>query len=815
MTIRDKKTRKLFLLGFFIVSVYSSYAQKTTIRGTIQDAKTKEPLEAANAWLDGSRFGTTTDNKGTFFIEADTNHTTLMVSLIGYEQKTITILANRYNSLKIFLNPENNTLGEVQIQPNSEEAIRLVNLAIQRRKKNKIDTLDRYKYDLYTKIELSLNNVDSLFNTPGLRSLKFVSKHIEISPETGKSYLPVFLTETHSSIYKDHSPTVNKEVIHANKNIGIGNESILPFLGNYANKIHFSTNYIHLMNIALANPISPIGKLYYRFYLTDSVEIDGEKCYRLVFRPRAKMSHALIGKIWITDSTYYLKKIDAYLDKETNINFLEQFKLQINYSRTSENIIVKDNQYLIAELDLTDSTFGILMRQQSSQRNFTTDFTTPKTVRRAAGDVVITPGSMERPLSYWDTLRPIGLTAREKNIYSLMDTVMSLPVIKTFEKIGHAFGGGYWPFKYIEIGPYYDIWTQNRYDGHRFKLGFNTTKHVFPNYRFSLQAGIGVNSKQFIGKIGYDHIFSQIPRRALHIQGGRDAFELGLLDHNPRSFLSSVLRRKLSPFVVSIAEAKIVYFHEWFLGLSSQFELRHQRFLKNPFLPLIDNKTGQPWAENLSTNTFRIRTEFAHKTRFLYSAFKRTYLGSRYPILTFDVQGDFLSIPHLKATFSVRQSTNFGLWGITRYRLELSKLFGTVPYPLLIIPLGNLSYGYSKWAFNLLNYNEFANDIYGMLMIEQHFDGILLNRIPLIRRLKLREVASFKGFMGGLSDANLNHRIKIPKEISPMTYPYFELGVGVENIIKFFRLDVIWRMAHLDKLNAQPLALLVSFEFRL
>ena len=96
------------------------------------------------------------------------------------------------------------------------------------------------------------------------------------------------------------------------------------------------------------------------------------------------------------------------------------------------------------------------------------------------------------------------------------------------------------------------------------------------------------------------------------------------------------------------------------------------------------------------------------------------------------------------------------------------------------------------------------------------FYGYFLNRIPLLRRLKLREVISFKGLYGSLSDSNnpnLNpDMIQFSNDENGVasTYvmdgdPYIEASFGLTNIFKFLRLDIVKRFTYLDQPNLPEL----------
>lgn len=132
-----------------------------------------------------------------------------------------------------------------------------------------------------------------------------------------------------------------------------------------------------------------------------------------------------------------------------------------------------------------------------------------------------------------------------------------------------------------------------------------------------------------------------------------------------------------------------------------------------------------------------------------------------------------------------------------------------VPYPLLILPNANLSYTIQPETYTNLNALEFINDEYFSWDVTYYMNGNLLNRLPLIKKLKWREVFGFRGLWGNLTDKN-NPRLhpeglyRFPATTYEMNQtPYMEASVGIENIFKFLRVDYVWRLTYLEHEDIQ------------
>ena len=189
-------------------------------------------------------------------------------------------------------------------------------------------------------------------------------------------------------------------------------------------------------------------------------------------------------------------------------------------------------------------------------------------------------------------------------------------------------------------------------------------------------------------------------------------------------------------------------------------------------------------------------------------SYQPIYPGDKDSPLEKDIdKTDVLKLKYGQNTFSFRVSSinyDFPISPIGKSHVVLTggKIFGKVPYPLLKLHEGNATYFYDPYAFSCMNYYEFASDTWLAFFYEHHFKGFFLGKIPLMKKLKWREVFIFKGLIGTLSDKNNGSLpdtravLLFPEGMSSVSKPYFETGVGIENIFRLFRIDAIWRLTH-------------------
>ena len=124
----------------------------------------------------------------------------------------------------------------------------------------------------------------------------------------------------------------------------------------------------------------------------------------------------------------------------------------------------------------------------------------------------------------------------------------------------------------------------------------------------------------------------------------------------------------------------------------------------------------------------------------------------------------------------------------------------------------------------MMNFLEFVTDQYMSLLIDHSFNGFFLNKIPVVNGLKLREVITLKALYGNVTKTNdpslQTDLFRLPVETNgtPNTYtlgktPYIEGSIGVSNIFKFFRIDLVRRFTYLDNPNVSEYGIRMRFRF--
>jgi hypothetical protein len=248
---------------------------------------------------------------------------------------------------------------------------------------------------------------------------------------------------------------------------------------------------------------------------------------------------------------------------------------------------------------------------------------------------------------------------------------------------------------------------------------------------------------------------------------------------------------------------------------------------KSQFDPLFDfyyyEQGSKALRTSFQTTEISIGIRYGRDEVILINDNTRASLGSsKWPIVemnyTKGIPALGASLNYTKLNFYLYHRINLGLLGVGRYEIDAGKIWGEVPFPLLENHLGNETLFYTTAAFNTMNFNEFASDRFVSLRYRQSFEGFLFNSIPLIKKLKWRMVGNANVLMGSVQDQNI---LNLPQtapngrflesfgRLDPMV-PYVELGYGIENIFRFFRVDFFHRMSYLDSPEARPFLVKIS-----
>lgn len=792
------------------ISIFAN-AQVTKIRGKVLAAETSEPVPFVNVAFSGTSIGTITDFNGEFNIETRTPGDTLVISFVGFKTQKVAIRKNVYQELNIELESESYALEEVIVTPGENPAHPILRSIIANKENNNLRDLGSYKTSLYNKVQIDINNVDDEFkNRKVFNQFQFVFDYVDTSSLSGKPYLPVFISESVSDYYYRDKPKLEKEVIKASQISGIENESVSQFTGKMYQKLNIYDNFITIFEPGFVSPIADFGLLYYKYYLIDSSFIDNTWCYHISFKPKRKQERTFTGDFWVADTSFAIKSFKMRMARDANINFINDLVSEQEFSLVNDSIWMLTKESLLVDFNLSDRATGFFGRKTTGYSNFEFGIDIPEDIEELSTNTYVEPAALKKPDEFWELSRPFALTDKEKGVYEMVDSIQNVPVFRTFVDVVNLFVNYYYVVGWFEIGPYYKTYSFNEIEGNRFRISGRTSNDFSTKLMLSGFAAYGDKDNRFKYGTGALYMFNKNPRMAAGISYKHDIEQLGQSPNalTEDNILTSLLRRNPNYKLLMVDEFNTYIEKEWFQGFSNTLRFNYKTLHPTEYIPFeVISEQGNYFLSNLTISSFNLNTRFAKDEKFLLGEFERVSLGSDKPIFNLDLTGGIEGVlgndyTFAKVHFNMQHKLELNPFGLLRYRIDAGKIFGEIPYPLLQLHEGNETYAFDRYAFNMMNYYEFASDTYASIWLEHHFNGFFFNRVPLFRKLKWREVVSAKGLMGDISNRNLQV-MEFPLGLTDVNKPYAEVSVGVENIFKVIRVDAMWRLSYLDHENIE------------
>jgi len=794
-------------------------AQTTKIRGKVTDAVSGEPVPFAGITMVGTSSGTVTDFNGEYYIETRVKADSLATSCVGYARQSHSVKLNTFQNIDFKLVSNSILLENIVVTPGENPAHAIIRKIIANKSKNNPERLNNYEYESYNKVEIDLNNVDDeMKNKKIFKQFQFIFDYVDTSAITGKTFLPIFISETLSDYYFSRSPRVEKEVIKATKISGVNNESVAQFTGKMYQTMNIYDNYINIFDQGFVSPIADLSLWYYKVYLIDSAFLGNRWCYQISFKPKRAQEPTFTGDMWVNDTTFAIVKSNLRMEKTANVNFVKDMVVNSEYTMLGDSIWFLKNSNLFLDFNITDKkTTGFFGRKTTTYSNVRFTKAIPDSVATIVERVAVKEGALNQNEKFWQESRPYELTKKEAAIYQMVDSVQNVPIYKTFVDIINMVVNYYYVTGYFEIGPYFKTYSFNEIEGNRFRVSGRTSNKFSKKIMISGFTAYGDKDNRI--KYGSDvlWILSKTPRITATIGYKEDIEQLGQSEYalTEDNIITSFLRRNPNYKLTLVKEFKAGYSREWFHGFSNTISILQRRLYPTQYIPFVYSN-GSGTLSELSTTTVSLNTRWYQGEKFLTGEFERVSLGSDKPIININLTAGLKNVfnskyEYYKANLNLYYKININPFGYTRIILDGGKIFGTVPYPLLHLHEGNETYAFDRYAFNMMNYYEFASDQYVSLFLEHHFQGLFLNRIPLFRKLKWREVVSGKGLIGSLDKKNLDV-MQFPLGLTDVSKPYVEVSAGVENILKVIRVDAMWRLSYLNNPNIEKFGVRVGLQ---
>lgn len=812
--------KRTVLLGILLLLAGIVAGQSTRVRGKITDAKTGEVLPLVNVVFKGTTIGVTSDFDGLYVIETREPVSELQVSFVGYELQTVKIIPGAFNAVDFQLVPITFDLEEVKVRPGENPAHAILRNVSDNKKRNNPDEIALYNCTTYTKMELDLTNINPWFKNKKLqKNFGFIFEHMDTSVITGKSFLPVMISEATADYYHRKTPSFSREIVKASRISGIEEDyTLAQFTGHLHGDVNLYDNYIDVFDVKFASPLSDHGLLYYKYFLVDSMNVNGRKTYKIRFHPKGMSTPVLDGEVNIDSASWALQSANVKMMKGLNVNWIRHLVIETKSRLINDSVWFPEQDKIFADFSIVMSdsakVVSFLGHRQVDYTHVRLNEPIPAEVLKLDNNVVISRDVLKNDESYWDTIRPFALSDKEKQIYGMVDSIKNVPLYHNIYTLLSTVLGGYYDTKYVGFGPYYKMFSFNKLEGARFQLGLRTTTDFSRKIRLSGYGAYGTKDNHFKGGGGIEYMVNELPTSKLKLAYKHDVVQLGagVNAFTEGNILSSVFSRGNNDRLSLVNQGDISYEHEWRQGISNTFAAQMRTIFSSPYVPFV-RPDGQV-VNSIQTFSLQLKTRLSRDEIVVRKTFDKFSLGSDYPIVGIDlsmgVKGMFKNdYEYYRVVGTVLYDLGIPPIGTSKFIINGGKVFGKVPYPLLKLHEGNATYFYDTYAFSCMNYYEFASDLWVSLIYEHHFKGFFLGKIPLMKRLKWREVFIFKALIGTLEDRNNGSLadtkaiLLFPEGMSSVSKPYFEAGIGIENICRIFRVDAIWRLSHRHSVPGQ------------
>ncbi len=848
---------RYFLLLVVVLMAGTLRAQNVTLKGTVTDSITGEPLPYASLLLQGTGLGCVTDGNGQFSLVLPRRSGTLRVSFMGYRTKNIG-LSTRQSSvdMAIQLSPDGVSLKEVVVKPRKEKyrkkenpAVAFVRQVIARRKENSPRNHQYFSYDQYEKTLFGKNDYTPKKRKDGKKGkFDFLSEFVD-TLEDGVTILPVSEKEKVQTVYWRKSPSTEKQVVKGYKSSGIdeifSSDGIQQFLGEVFKEVDIFQNDVPLFLQRFVSPLSTMGPDYYKYYLLDTVTVNNQRCVDLGFVPHNSETWGFTGHLYVTlDSTFFVERALLNVPKKINLNYVSKLSIEQDFVRTADSTRLITKNDISVNFKLTERTKGMYARRLNIYTNHSFDAPAPDEMKYfdESAPVISLQGSRHQTDAFWEENRPLEAANRNANTTeSLMKRLNQVPAFRYTMRFLSIMFNGYIPThpdpskNMFEFGPMNSTINNNSIEGMRYRIGGSTTPAFNKRLFLDGYVAYGVKDKRlkYDGLVEYSftdrkEYRKEFPVHSLRFEYMYDINKLGQsYMYTSKDNMMLMIRRKKDHDISYLRQAELTYTRELYSGISYKAILRNRREYATE-LAVFDRFEADGSLlpqSHYDMTQLELNFRYAHNEKFYQTR------NLRIPI-TFDAV--IVNLNHVMAVKNVLgsdysyQRTDIGFqkrfwlsaFGYVDIIAKAGKVWTKDPWPLLIIPNANLTYTIQPESYTNMNALEFINDEYLSWDVTYYMNGNLLNRLPLIKKLKWREVFCFRGLYGHLTDKNNPLKSATSEGLYRFpTYthlmgktPYMEASVGIENIFKFLRIDYVWRLSYRNHENIQKSGVRMTIE---
>ena len=835
-----KGIKKLyFMLILFMVSTLQMMAQQKITGRVIDDDGFAVPY--ASVQYKGHKIGVSSDGEGKFTIEKHPAWV-LTVSALSYKTQTVKI-DEKTNFIEVKLKDDTHKLGEVVVKSKKgrykrkdNPAVELMRRVIAAKKKSDLSNHDYYQYDKYQKITLALNDLSKeQLESKFFSKRQYLLDQVETSPYNGKLTLPVSIDETVSQHIYRKDPKTEKDIIKGQQSNGIGQVIQTGEILNTALKDAFTDvdiydDYVRLLQYPFPSPIGRTGISFYHYYIEDTVYVERDLCYHLQFIPSNSQDFGFRGELYVlADSSLHVKKCNLYMPHNTDVNYVKNMKIEQEYTRLDNGEWVLSKDDMIAELHVNSMLQDLLVVRNTRLTDYAFD-ELPKILFKGKAKVRHDMDAMNRDEAYWNKYRQVDLTKSESSMDSFIHRMENSKgfkyiiffvkaLMENYVEIGGGTDGKKSKF---DLGPVNTYISKNFVDGIRLRLAGRTMAALNPHFFWDGYAAYGTKSNDWYTGNIFTYSLNkkknspfEFPMRNLTFEVARDVTspsDENLLHNKDNFFMTFRAATQDEMFLYHRQKLAFTYETDWGFRFNTSLRFQSNRTVGNLHYYHLDGTE----VKKIRMTDLNVGINYNPGVTYVNTKQQRLPINLDSPEIglshTMGFKGFMGGQYHSNITkLSIYKRQWLGSWGYLDFHAIGQAQWNKVPFPMLILPPINLSYFEQESTISLMKDWEFLNDRQVFWALSWDMNGKLLNRIPLIKKLKWREWFAIKGVWGHLTDKNNPYLeknqgderlFKFPKNSHVMNdTPYWECVAGVHNIFKFFSVEYVRRLTYLNNNN--------------
>lgn len=818
----------------------TAYAQEAPVEGVVLDSLTRAPIANVSIYEVVKKQGTHTNSRGEFRLACKKPADSLVFFIAGYQRTAIFINGNTSGKITLLLPRQYEQLEGVTVNNSKRRhysnknnpAVDFIRQVIAHKAENDLGAFRNARFTSYEKLCLYLDGFPNwVSNSKLLKRYHFLFENKDTTKYPGKELTPVYIQEKLFNNYYSSHPDRKNSLLAGQKKVDYGEfidtKGVSTILGRLYEDINIYDNAITAFTRQFISPIADGGPAYYQYYIVDTVTENNLRLMKLYVTPRNPNELLFTGNLFITlDGHYSVRKWNMHTNKHMNLGLVRGFTVEQDFSLDStSHKYYLSNSDVVTDFGLTKKGVGFFGERVVTVSAFNTADPVADSLFRKDWRVEYDTG-YDRPDSFFTAYREKVMTTSEKQAYANIDSLRKMKSYQFATNVANMGATGYLSFSKVDIGPFQSFLSYNSVEGVKGRFGARTNSHFSKRYYLDGYLAYGTRDQQWkqYGSIAYSlnrRSVYQYPMHYLKASYRHDTNIPGMDDEYVESNILLAVKTGTNNKYLYNNIYRVDYLYEFGNHLAFRAGFKNRKEQPAGGLYFLQQATaGKDTITALTTSEISAQIRWAPHEQFYQTQTDRYHINNKYPVMTLAVTHGFKQLMNGQYNYNrveaaVKKRFYVVPLGYTDVRLMGGFVSGQVPWPLLIIHEGNQSIGYNTTGYNMMNYLEFVSDHYVGINIDHSFKGFFFDRIPLIKKLKWREVVSARVLWGGLRNENKpgsgapvfgfpTNSNNVATTFALDNGPYIEAGAGITRIFKILRIDVLKRFTYLNNPGISP-----------